>query len=64
VDHDVQSAIAALELDRRIVVVLHFILGFQLNEAAEILNIPPGTVASRLSRALEETSPNAGGQCQ
>jgi len=53
-DTDLYTAIAALDLDRRLVVVLHFILGVQLNEAAEILNLPPGTVASRLSRALDD----------
>jgi RNA polymerase sigma-70 factor (ECF subfamily) len=51
-NHDLHAAVAALQRDRRAVVVLHFLLGFTLDETAEILEIPPGTAASRLSRAL------------
>jgi|SRR2546423_13369076 len=51
-DRELHDAVAALPLERRTVVVLHFFLGFTLEESAEILDIPAGTVASRLSRAL------------
>ena len=51
-DRDLHEAVEALPLERRTVVVLHFFLGFTLEESAEILDIPPGTAASRLSRAL------------
>lgn len=51
-DEDLHAAVAALPEDRRIVVVLHFLLGFTLEEMAAILDIPAGTAASRLSRAI------------
>jgi RNA polymerase sigma-70 factor (ECF subfamily) len=51
-DREIHDAVAALPLERRAVVVLHFFLGFTLEESAEILDIPAGTAASRLSRAL------------
>lgn len=51
---DLYDAVAALPLERRAVIVLHFLLGFTFRETAEILDIPPGTVASRVSRALTE----------
>ena len=40
-----------LDADQRTVLVLHYYLGLTLDEAAEALGIPPGTVRSRLSRA-------------
>ena len=40
-----------LSTDQRVVLVLHYYLGFSLDEAAEVLAIPPGTASSRLHRA-------------
>jgi RNA polymerase sigma-70 factor (ECF subfamily) len=40
-----------LDADQRMVLVMHYYLGLSLDEAAEALGIPPGTVRSRLSRA-------------
>jgi len=40
-----------LEVDQRIVLVLHYYLGLSLDESADTLGIPPGTVRSRLHRA-------------
>ncbi len=40
-----------LDPDQRAVMVLHYYLGHPLTEIAEILDLPPGTVKSRLHRA-------------
>lgn len=40
-----------LDTDQRVVLVMHYYLGLTLDEAAEALGVPPGTVRSRLSRA-------------
>ena len=39
---------------RRVVVVLRYGLGYPPAAIAELLDLPPGTVHSRLARALEE----------
>jgi RNA polymerase sigma-70 factor, ECF subfamily len=46
---EVQAALAHLSEDFRAVVVLRFYQGFSLQEIAEILQVPLGTVKSRLS---------------
>lgn len=60
----VRRAIAQLDDDRRTVLVLRDIEGLDYKEIAEVLEIPRGTVRSRLHRArsdlhaiLEKTSP-------
>lgn len=45
--------LARLDIDRRTVLVLHYYLDLTLSEVAEILDIPYGTVTSRLHRGLE-----------
>ena len=45
------AAFRRLDADQRIVLVLHYYLGLSLDEAADALGIPPGTVRSRLHRA-------------
>ena len=50
----IAAAVAALPDDKRVVVVLRYWLDFTLDEIAESLQIPFGTVASRLSRALAD----------
>ena len=47
----VRCALADLPIDQRVTVVLVDGEGFDHREAAEILGVAPGTVASRLSRA-------------
>jgi RNA polymerase sigma-70 factor (ECF subfamily) len=41
-----------LDIDQRTVLVMHYYLGFSLSDAAEVLGVPPGTVRSRLHRAI------------
>ena len=47
----IQQALQNLKPDFRAVVVLRYIEGYSTKETAELLNIPLGTVLSRLSRA-------------
>ena len=49
---DLRAAINALPTDLRVVVVLRFYAGLDATEIGGVLNIPPGTVRSRLHRAL------------
>jgi RNA polymerase sigma-70 factor (ECF subfamily) len=48
-----EQAFARLSVDHRAVVVLHRLRGLPLEQVAEILEVPIGTVKSRLSRAME-----------
>ncbi len=50
----VNMAISKLEPDFRSVVILRAIQGYSTKETAEILDLPIGTVLSRLSRAKEQ----------
>ncbi len=49
-----RKALKELEPDFRAVVVLRLIDGYSVKETAEILNVPEGTVASRLARAQKK----------
>jgi RNA polymerase sigma-70 factor (ECF subfamily) len=53
-DDAVLRAVTRLAPDRRVVVVLHYWLDFSTPEIAQVLDVPQGTVASRLSRALDQ----------
>ena len=53
-DKELLEAVAGLSLQRRVVVVLRYGLGYTPTAIAELLGIPTGTVNSRLARALEE----------
>ena len=46
------EAIRRLPDQEQEVIYLRFMLALSVRETAEVLNIPPGTVKSRLSRAL------------
>lgn len=50
----VRRAVAQLGEKQRPVVVLRLLDGLSTNETAEILELPPGTVMSRLSRGMAE----------
>lgn len=45
---DVQDAISSLSLQQRVVVVLYYINDLSLQEISEILDVPVGTIKSRL----------------
>jgi RNA polymerase sigma-70 factor, ECF subfamily len=47
------AALAALDPADRALVVLRHLLGYRSSELARILDLPPGTVRTRLHRALE-----------
>ncbi|MNT22213.1 ECF RNA polymerase sigma factor SigH [compost metagenome] len=49
----VQQAISRLNEDQRMVVALVLIDGMPYKEAAQVLDIPVGTLTSRLARARE-----------
>lgn len=48
------AAMMTLREELRLVIVLHYVEGFQVAEIAGMLRIPEGTVKSRLSRARAE----------
>jgi RNA polymerase sigma-70 factor, ECF subfamily len=50
----ITKALASIEPDQRAVVILRLVQGYSTKETAEMLDIPLGTVLSRLSRALEK----------
>ena len=49
----VREAISALHFNQRVVIVLHYLSGLNLDEISEILDCPVGTVKSRLYYARE-----------
>lgn len=51
---DVLAALAALSPDHRAVIVLRHLLGYTPGEIARLLELPRGTVNSRLRRGLDE----------
>ncbi len=51
-DHDLTVALARLSVTQRAVVVCRYLLDWSEEETAAALDIPVGTVKSRLSRAL------------
>ena len=57
----VQSAIAGLPPEQRIVIVLRYTQGLSYDEIAEILGCSTGTVASRLNRAHKILGRRLGG---
>jgi RNA polymerase sigma-70 factor (ECF subfamily) len=54
---DVAAAVAALPDDQRVVVALRHVLELTPGEIAELLDLPRGTVNSRLRRGLDALEP-------
>jgi RNA polymerase sigma-70 factor, ECF subfamily len=48
-----ERELGRLDLDQRVVIVLHYYLDLPVSQVAEIVDIPYGTAASRLHRGLE-----------
>lgn len=59
---DLANALAGLPADLRIVVLMVDAEGYTYDEVAEVVGIPPGTVASRLSRARAALRPLLAGE--
>lgn len=49
-----RDALAALNMDLRLPVLLYYMEGYKMREIAQILRIPEGTVKTRLARAKRE----------
>jgi RNA polymerase sigma-70 factor (ECF subfamily) len=58
---DLRQALASLPQQFREVVVLHYLADMGVEEVAEVLGIPTGTVKSRLSRARAALATRLGG---
>ena len=56
--------LSTLSPKSRAVVVLHFLHGYRYREIAEMLRLPEGTVASRLSQALTQMRRRATGAAE
>jgi RNA polymerase sigma-70 factor (ECF subfamily) len=48
------DALAQIAIERRVPIVLHHLLGYRIEEIAELVGAPAGTVASRISRGLAQ----------
>lgn len=57
VSSDLLASLGELTIDHRVVVVLRHLLGYSPGEIAAILDLPRGTVNSRLRRALDQLRP-------
>jgi RNA polymerase sigma-70 factor, ECF subfamily len=53
-DRSLLAEVAGLPLERRVVIVLRYGVGMAPKEIAKTLDLPVGTVNSRLARALEQ----------
>jgi RNA polymerase sigma-70 factor, ECF subfamily len=49
---ELERGFRQLSVDHRVVIVLHYLLDMTLEQIAEALDVPRGTVYSRLSRAM------------
>jgi RNA polymerase sigma-70 factor, ECF subfamily len=59
---DIQEAVAQLPEDQRIVIALVLVEGWSYREAADMLEIPMGTLTSRLARGRSALQALLGGQ--
>jgi RNA polymerase sigma-70 factor (ECF subfamily) len=52
--NELVQALAGIAIERRVPIVLHHLLGYRVEEIADIVGAPAGTVASRISRGLAQ----------
>lgn len=50
---ELEDGFRHLSVDQRVVIVLHYLLDMTLEQVAETLDVPQGTVNSRLSRGMD-----------
>jgi RNA polymerase sigma-70 factor (ECF subfamily) len=50
---ELMRALSALDPDERALIVMRHLLGYRSSELARMLDLPPGTVRTRLARALK-----------
>ena len=50
----IQEAVYSLDVTKRVPFVLHYIMGYKIYEIAHIMDMPDGTVKTRLMRARNE----------
>ena len=50
----IQEAIYSLDTKKRVPFILHYIEGYKINEISHIMDIPEGTIKTRLMRARNE----------
>lgn len=55
---DLRHALGALQVEQREVLVLHYFLDLPLEEVADTLGVPLGTVKSRIHRGLSSLRPH------
>jgi RNA polymerase sigma-70 factor (ECF subfamily) len=53
-DRELLTAVASLPLQRRVVLVLRFGVGLMPQQIADLLDVPVGTINSRIARALAQ----------
>ena len=61
-DEELVQALAALGVEQRAVVVLRHLLGYTPGEVARLLDLPRGTVNSRLRRGLDALAADLGAE--
>jgi RNA polymerase sigma-70 factor, ECF subfamily len=59
IDEDVAAALGRLDVEQRAVIVLRYLLDFTPGEIAALLELPRGTVNSRMRRGLDALSQEA-----
>ncbi len=62
ISRPIVAALAELSPDHRAVIVLRHLLEYTPGEIAELLQLPRGTVNSRLRRALDELADQLEGE--